>query len=167
MIGIGATVLAVEGRACPRCEEPLTLRIVAGTPEFVGKHKDSEAHHFTWPASLWGGQYQGCLTYACLNRKSGAKVNNLHDLFASWDVDIIAVGHGHDRMIAPPFTTLYMAQNGELAKRRRYALMTGAYLKNHEQGVTCYASDKGYRSADLGAVRLLYKPNRHELIGEI
>jgi len=67
MIGIGATVLAVEGRACPRCEEPLVLRIVAGTPEFVGKHKDSEAHHFTWPTSLWGGQYQGCLTYACLN----------------------------------------------------------------------------------------------------
>jgi hypothetical protein len=100
-------------------------------------------------------------------RKSGAKVNNLHDLFGQFDVDIVAVGHGHDRMIAPPFTTLYMAQNGELAKRRRYALMTGAYLKSHEQGVTCYASDKGYRSADLGAVRLLYKPNRHELHGEI
>jgi hypothetical protein len=100
-------------------------------------------------------------------RKSGAKVNNLHDLFASWDVDIAAVGHGHDRMIAPPFTTLYLNAANELAKRRRYALMTGSYLKTHEQGVTCYASDKGYRSTDMGAVRLLFGPNHNELHGEI
>lgn len=100
-------------------------------------------------------------------RKAGAKVNNLHDLFAAWDVDVIAVGHGHERLLAPPLVTIRLDATGQPVERRRYALMTGSYLRTHTPGATSYASTKGYRPNDVGAVRLFYQPDKGRLWGEI
>lgn len=100
-------------------------------------------------------------------RKSGAKVNNLHDLLLSWNVDIVAVGHGHERVIAPPFVTMKLDANGQPAEWRRYALMTGSYFRSHQQGATSYSSTKGYRPNDIGAVRLYYQPDKGRLWGEV
>ncbi len=100
-------------------------------------------------------------------RKAGSKVNNLHDLFAAWDVDIIAVGHGHERMLAPPAVTIRIDATGAPREWRRYALMTGSYIRSHKAGATSYASRRGFRPNDIGAVRLLYRPDRHQLWGEI
>jgi hypothetical protein len=100
-------------------------------------------------------------------RKAGAKVNNLHDLFGSWDADIIAVGHGHERLIAPPFITMRMNQTGQIEERRRYALMTGSYMRSHVVGNTSYASAKGFRPTDIGAVKLTFAPDKRRIAGEV
>ena len=100
-------------------------------------------------------------------RKSGAKVNNLHDFLLSWNVDIVAVGHGHERVVAPPLVTIRLDQNGEPAEWRRYALMTGSYSRSHVKGSTSYASGRAFRPNDVGAVRLYYRPDRQELWAEV
>lgn len=100
-------------------------------------------------------------------RKAGGKVNNLHDLFASYDVDIAAVGHGHERLVAPPLVTLRLASNGEITERRRYALMTGAFMRSHMAGETSYASAKGYRPNDVGAVCVYLTPDTRRLEARI
>jgi len=91
------------------------------------------------------------------SRKSGAKVNNLHDMFLTWDVDIIAVGHGHERVVAPAVWSFALDKAGNLVSRRRIALMTGSFLRAHVEGATSYASAKGYRATDVGAVSVVIR----------
>lgn len=121
--------------------------------------------------SIGGGRSRSFDVYAhhgwFSGRKSGSKINNLHDLFASYDVDIAAVGHGHDRLVAPPLVTLRLAQNGEIVERRRYALMTGSYVRSHARGVTSYASTKGFRPGDVGAVCVYIEPDVRRLEARI
>ncbi len=100
-------------------------------------------------------------------RKSGAKVNNLHDLLLTWDVDIAAVGHGHERVVAPPLVTYRLGRNGQLIEWRRYALMAGSFLRGHQKGATSYASARGFRGSDIGAVTMYYQPDKRRLWGVV
>jgi len=100
-------------------------------------------------------------------RKSGSKVNNLHDLLSTWNVDIVALAHGHERVIAPPFVTVKLNKNNEPVNWRRYALMAGSFVKSNEVNVSSYASRKGYRVNDVGPVRLFYRPDKNDLWGEL
>jgi hypothetical protein len=101
------------------------------------------------------------------SRKAGAKVNNLHDLFLTLDVDIAAVGHGHERIVAPPLVTLRLNKEGELTYRRRIALMTGCFFRTHAEHVTSYASARGYRAGDVGGVVVRICPSTREMTAEI
>lgn len=126
------------------------IRLIFSTPQRHSVNLDIYAHH---------GWFAG--------RKSGSKVNNLHDLLLSWNVDIVAVGHGHERLIAPPLVTWRMGANKQLQEWRRYGVMTGSYMRAHTAGITSYASAKGYRPNDIGAVRLFFCPDKRWLRGEI
>ena len=85
MIGIGATVLAVEGRACPRCEEPLTLLVVAGDLAFCREHRDVDAHVvFARPRGIESSNYLGVLTYNCPN--CGNRVDVWLTKSGEWEV---------------------------------------------------------------------------------
>ena len=100
-------------------------------------------------------------------RKPGAKVNNLVDLFAHWDVDIIAVGHGHERLVAPAILTQYLNQADEVVVKRRIALMAGAFMSVHEENIENYADERGYRKTDRGPIRILYKPSVNDIVAEL
>lgn len=100
------------------------------------------------------------------SRKDGAKVNNLQDLLLAWNADIVAVGHGHTRLIAPPVATLRVAKNGDVVRWRRYALMAGSYLETYKSG-RGYAERKLYRPNDAGPVRLFFQPDRERLWAEV
>jgi hypothetical protein len=92
-------------------------------------------------------------------RTATAKEGNLLKILADWDVDIAAVGHGHARHVAEPRLFTRLNQEGTaLTKRRRYALMTGAFLESHVIGTTNYASQSGYAPSDLGPVTAFFKP---------
>ena len=96
-------------------------------------------------------------------RKSGGKVNNLHDLLGRWNADIVAVGHGHERVIAPPLITERVNRAGNLEEWRRYSLMTGSFMRTHEAGKTSYASGKGFAPNDIGAVCIEFVPDKNRL----
>lgn len=99
----------------------------------------------------------------------GREISNaaLTKMLLDYDVDIAAVGHGHKRAVAPPTVTLRMAQNGEIVERRRYALMTGAFSRSHVQGVTSYASGRGFHPNDVGAVCIYIEPDIRRLEARI
>lgn len=91
-------------------------------------------------------------------RKSGGKVNNLHDALSGFDADLLIVAHGHDPVVAPAISQLGVDQNGNIVDRMKRALMTGAYLRTYAQGVRGYGEDFGYRPTTLGAVPIVYQP---------
>lgn len=100
-------------------------------------------------------------------RKDGAKVNTLTDMFTSWDVDIIAIGHGHKRVVIPPVITVGLDNRGNYIEKRRYGIMVGGFAKSHERGTSSWASRKGFPPNDVGPVVLTYCPEKHKLTAEV
>lgn len=99
-------------------------------------------------------------------RTQGAKVNNLHRTLGEWDTDIVAVGHGHDRVMTVKITQRMNAA-GQVVPWRRYGVMTGSYLRTRDEGVSTYASRAGFPSTDMGAVVLRFSPDKGTIVGEL
>lgn len=95
----------------------------------------------------------------CGAGKSGGKVNKLEDVATFMDADIILMGHGHKKVIAPPVLKLGLDQAGNLTTRKQIAVMCGSFLKSYVENATTYGEKKGYSPCDLGTVKLTLKPD--------
>lgn len=100
-------------------------------------------------------------------RKSGGKINNMIDALAYWNCDILAVGHAHERLIAPPQVQVEIRSKMKQFARRRFAVMCGSYLRNYDTVGGGYAEDKGYRPTDMGHIKLSFRPETQKITGSI
>jgi hypothetical protein len=95
----------------------------------------------------------------CGAGKSGAKVNKLEDIATFMDADIILMGHGHKKVIAPPVLKLGLDKEGNLTTRKQIAVMCGSFLRSYVENATTYGEKKGYSPCDLGVVKIMFKPD--------
>lgn len=99
----------------------------------------------------------------CGAGKSGAKVNKLEDVATFMDADIIMMGHGHKKVIAPPVLKLGLDKEGNLTTRKQVAVMCGSFLKCYVENSTTYGEKKCYSPCDLGVVKIMLKPDIHDI----
>jgi predicted phosphodiesterase len=95
----------------------------------------------------------------CGAGKSGAKVNKLEDIANFMDADIIMMGHGHKKVIAPPVLKIGLDNVGNVTSRKQIAVMTGSFLRTYVENATTYGEKAGYSPCDLGVVKIMLKPD--------
>lgn len=95
----------------------------------------------------------------CGAGKSGGKVNKLEDIATFMDADIILMGHGHKKVIAPPILKLGLDDKGNLTTRKQVAVMCGSFLRGYVENATSYVEKRGYSPSDIGVVKLMLKPD--------
>ena len=95
----------------------------------------------------------------CGAGKSGAKVNKLEDIATFMDADIILMGHGHKKVIAPPVLKLGLDDRGNLTHRKQVAVMCGSFLRSYVENATSYGEKACYSPCDLGVVKVMLKPD--------
>jgi len=97
-------------------------------------------------------------------RKSGSKINRIHDAGADFEADIYLMGHTHERGWAPMKPMLVVDSREEkIVSRERVYGMTGSYLKTFERGMAGYGEIKGFPPVSLGGIHFTYKPEYSEL----
>ncbi len=99
----------------------------------------------------------------CGAGKSGSKVNKLEDLAGFMDADIIMMGHGHKKVIAPPVLKIGLDDRGNVISRKQIAIMTGSFLRTYVENATTYGEKAGYSPCDLGTVRIVLKPDTKDV----
>ncbi len=94
-------------------------------------------------------------------RKSGNKINKLHDLGDFIDADIYIMGHVHDKCWAPakPKLMPHSTQEKVVEKVRRYAL-AGTYLRTYADGASGYGERLAFAPTPLGSVYWRTYPDR-------
>jgi len=91
-------------------------------------------------------------------RRNGSKVNVLDDASNIFDCDIVYMGHGHKKIIAPPMVRLGLDKNCNLVQKKKYSVMTGSFLKGYVEDATTYVEKQLYTPADLGTVTTYIRP---------
>jgi hypothetical protein len=103
----------------------------------------------------------------CGSGKSGAKVNRLEDIAHFMDADLIMMGHGHKKVIAPPVLKICLDDRGNVGHRKQISIMTGSYLRTYVENATTYGEKAGYAPCDLGTVHVTLKPYVKDIHAEL
>ena len=124
---------------------------------FIRKSPNAKAHDTSTIYNIY-------VTHGhCGAGKSGGKVNKLEDIATFMDADIILMGHGHKKVIAPPILKLGLNKEGRLVTRKQVAVMCGSFLRSYVENATSYAEKRGYNPCDLGVVKIMLKPDIHDV----
>jgi hypothetical protein len=97
----------------------------------------------------------------------GGKLNRLLRFMDDFEADVYMIGHLHDQTGTRRVTVGANSECTELADRQSIGVISGAYLKTYQQGVTTYGEIKGYAPATLGASWVAIRPETRELWGRI
>jgi hypothetical protein len=92
-------------------------------------------------------------------RRPGGKSNALQGALSYFDCDAVIVGHGHAPIVVQD-VQLVCNTAGKLVERQRVAAMTGSYLRTYAHGSRGYGEAAGYAPAKLGAIEILYSPDK-------
>lgn len=87
-------------------------------------------------------------------RSTGPKINRLEEVATYMDADLIILGHGHKRIVAPPILKICLDRNGNVRTRKQIAVMAGSFLKGYVEGSTTYVEKQGYHPSDLGTIKI-------------
>jgi hypothetical protein len=103
----------------------------------------------------------------CGAGKSGAKVNKLEDIAGFMDADIIMMGHGHKKVVAPPVLKIGLDDRGCVTSRKQIAVMTGSFLRTYVEEATTYGEKACYSPCDLGVVKITLRPSTKDIHASI
>jgi hypothetical protein len=95
----------------------------------------------------------------CGAGSSGGKVTKLEELAGFMDADILMMGHGHKKVIAPPVLKIGLDSQGNVTSTKQIAIMTGSFLRTYVEDATTYGEKAGYKPCDLGVVKIMLKPD--------
>ena len=101
-------------------------------------------------------------------RKSGANINNIHDLRSDHDASIYLIGHVHECGWAPmkPFMyTDFRSGEHKLRVKYRHFGLTGPYLKTYTVGHSSYSEMAAYPPTAVGSIYFDYMP-RYDRVKE-
>jgi hypothetical protein len=96
-------------------------------------------------------------------RKSGSKINRIEDVAHYIDADIIILAHEHKKIIAPSILKIGINNVGEVVQKKQIGVMAGSFLRGYVENATTYVEKKGYAPSDLGVVKLILKPDIHDI----
>ena len=96
-------------------------------------------------------------------RRSGAKVNKLEEVGRCFDADIIILAHEHKKVIAPPMIRLGLDDRGNLIQRKQIGIMSGSFVRGYVENATTYVEKKMYPPTDIGAVKIMIKPDIRDI----
>ena len=97
----------------------------------------------------------------------GGKLNSLIKFQNSIEADVHMMGHVHDQKAQRTVRIGADRLCENLCHKESIGVITGAYLMTYKQGSTSYGEQKGYSPCPLGAVRILIKPDKKEIKGEV
>ena len=97
----------------------------------------------------------------------GGKLNTLIKHMAMVDADIYAIGHVHDQKAQRMIQLGANADCTKITERQRLGVVSGAYLKTYQSGVTGYGEQKGYAPCPLGPAKVRIWPDKRIFKSEI
>lgn len=93
-------------------------------------------------------------------RKKGGKINNMDDALNRFRCDLFICAHAHDRLVTPGTQIGIGQKENKIKEHRRFAVMTGSYLKTYPDGAGGYGEDFGYPPTDIGYVPITVTPDK-------
>jgi hypothetical protein len=98
----------------------------------------------------------------CGGRKGGAKINRLEDMIGFVDADVYLMGHSHVKETETK-STLYLDNQMNLKVKKRILAVTGCFLRGYQEGVSSYIEKWNYPPTDIGCVKLMFNPRKHDI----
>jgi len=95
-------------------------------------------------------------------RKGGGKINYLEDMIGFVDADVYLMGHSHIKATETK-STLYVDNMMNFKNRKRVLAVTGSYLRGYQQGSSSYVEKWGYPPSDIGVVKIMFNPDKHDV----
>ncbi len=86
-------------------------------------------------------------------RTSGGSLNQLERTLGEFDVDMVLMGHDHQK-VGKRIPRMRCNDNMRMVARPIVLARTGSFLKTYIEGDTTYSERKAYRTTDLGVVRI-------------
>jgi len=99
---------------------------------------------------------------SCGGRKGGAKINRLEDMITFADADVYLMGHNHIKATETK-STLYLDHQMNLKVKKRILAVTGCFLHGYKEGITSYIEKWGFPPTDIGVVKLMFNPRKHDV----
>lgn len=94
--------------------------------------------------------------------KGGNKINRLEDMIGFYDADVYLMAHSHIKETETK-STLYVDNMMNLKVRKRILAVTGCFLHGYQRGVSSYVEKWGYPPTDIGVVKLMFNPRKHDV----
>lgn len=118
-----------------------------------------------------GRKYRGSHTmytiyasHGCgVSRSTGAKINRLEHVMGFIDCDIILLAHEHKKIISNIVRIGVKTVEDAMVERKQVGVMTGSFLKTYLLGTNSYGANKLYAPNDLGVIKIIMRPHRHDV----
>ena len=95
-------------------------------------------------------------------RRGGAKINRLEDMISYVDADVYIMGHSHIKATETK-STLYLDNQGNLKCKKRVLGVTGCFLKGYTENSSSYVEKWNYPPTDMGVLKIMFNPRRHDV----
>ena len=92
----------------------------------------------------------------------GGKVNKLVMLAKDFDADIYLFGHLHEKLCHNRDMITCSNTSENLVRKKKVYCLTGTFLNPYKLGTVNYAEKKCYSPGNIGVVKIIIKPFRHE-----